>query len=314
MAQESGEVPPFQEADSWQGARPGMVFKVGHLGLGYYLDPVQAKSMLLDEVVPKLPENWRNAAFREVRLCVDEKLGCGLSMEPCEFGFSVDEVEEKPGQEVEVGEVIVAIEGRILAGLSGPQMQASFHKRRLQGSRLHVANLAQVQALSTRDPAIVEMWDNAKRHHYYFHKKTGRSAWTVEELQGDSAAASSGSDGKTEEATQAAPIDLSHFLTHGFAKQKEPPKKKKKVEQKEKTGTEKLQDESDLAREERSRWKNWNEGGSGGYTDAFFARYSHCQSAPDKPKQTDKRLKGSVGPGQGMEYMAKWTGSKNSFN
>eukprot|EP00931_Biecheleriopsis_adriatica_P092171 TRINITY_DN65999_c0_g1_i1.p1 TRINITY_DN65999_c0_g1~~TRINITY_DN65999_c0_g1_i1.p1 ORF type:complete len:315 (+),score=92.78 TRINITY_DN65999_c0_g1_i1:97-1041(+) len=309
------DVPPFQAADSFQGKRPGMVFKMGNMGLGYYLDPVQVDRKLLDEVIPKLPETWRRANFREERLRVDDKAGCGLSMEHSDFGFAVQEVEEKPGQKLQDGEVIVAIEGRILAGLTAPQMQASFVKRRVNGARLHVANLAQVQELSQRDPAIVEMWDNVKQHMYFFHKKTGKSAWTIEELQ-PAAGASSSTPGKeasegNAQSAQAAPIDLAHFLTHGYAKQKEPPKKKaKKAEPK---AGELAKDESDLAREERARWKNWNEGGTGGYTDMFFARYKHLATQPEKPKP-DKRLKGSVGPGQGMEYMARWTGSKNSFN
>ncbi|CAE8699485.1 unnamed protein product, partial [Polarella glacialis] len=129
-------------------------------------------------VKPKLPERWREAKIREERLRVDVSAGCGLSLEFSDFGFAVEEVEDMPGQQLEAGEVIVAIEGRILAGMTGPQMQASFHKRRLNGARMHVANLIQVQELSLRDPAIVEQWDNIKKANYYFHKKSGKTAWT----------------------------------------------------------------------------------------------------------------------------------------
>eukprot|EP00933_Yihiella_yeosuensis_P073913 TRINITY_DN82709_c0_g1_i1.p1 TRINITY_DN82709_c0_g1~~TRINITY_DN82709_c0_g1_i1.p1 ORF type:complete len:340 (+),score=96.09 TRINITY_DN82709_c0_g1_i1:97-1116(+) len=304
---EEEELPPFQASESFIGARPGMVFKMGHLGLGYYLDPHQAKKPLIEEVRPKLPETWRKAHFREERLCVHEKHGCGLSMEPCEFGFAIDEVEATPGQKLHQGEVIVAIEGRILAGLSGPQMQASFHKRRINGARMHVAKLTQVKELSKRDPAIEEMWDAQKQHVYYFHKKTGQTAWTVEELMPAKGSAASGSGAS---GSEAAPIDLAHFLTHGFSKPKEPPKKKAKVKAKEGPQG----DESDLAREERKRWNDWNEGGTGAYTENFFARYKNCQAFSNEKNKKDKRLKGSVGPGQGNEYMARWTGSSNSFN
>ena len=34
--------PPFVQADSFQGKRPGYVFKLGDSGLGYYFDPISA--------------------------------------------------------------------------------------------------------------------------------------------------------------------------------------------------------------------------------------------------------------------------------
>mmetsp|Transcript_14129 Transcript_14129/g.26451 ORF Transcript_14129/g.26451 Transcript_14129/m.26451 type:complete len:309 (-) Transcript_14129:69-995(-) len=299
----------FQAAESFQGARPGWVFKVDKYGLGYYLDAVQANRSIWDEVIPKLPETWRETPHREEQLRVSEKQGCGLGLSHSEFGFVVDKVEDEPGQQLQPGEAIVAVEGRILAGLSAPQMQASFQKRRVDGARLYVVNLAQAQELSRRDPNIIEMWDPVKKHNYFFHKKTGKSAWTLEELQPPPSASSTSPEKRKAEAEKQAPIDIAHFMQHGFAKQKEPPKKKPKA--KAKSDGEK--DESDLAREERSRWRTWNEGGTGGYTEQFFERYKNCRAFEPKPK-VDKRLKGSVGPGQGNEYMARWTGSKNSFN
>eukprot|EP00435_Cladocopium_sp_Y103_P055003 s444_g18.t1 len=65
---------------------------------------------------------------------------------------------------------------------------------------------------------------------------------------------------------------------------------------------------------ERKRWRNWNEGGRGGYTEQFFDRYKNVRMEEPNKNKYDKRMKGSVGPGSGMEYMARWTGSKNSFN
>lgn len=306
----------FQASETFQGERPGFAFKMGPRGLGYYLDAVQGNRSFWDEVVTKLPESWRDAPFREAILRVHPEKGCGLGMAHSEFGLAVENIEEVPGQELHCGEVIVAIEGRILAALSAPQMQASFQKRRLDGARLFVANLAQVKDLSKRDPNIIQMWDPLKKHNYFFHKKTGRSAWTMEELLPAASEKSAPSQpGKAaEQASGQAPIDLSHFLQHGFAKQKEAPKKKPKAKAAPKEGEEHSKDESDLAREERKRWRNWNEGGRGGYTEQFFERYKNVRmEEPDKNK-FDKRMKGSVGPGAGMEYMARWTGSKNSFN
>lgn len=309
-------VPFFEAAEAFEGARLGTVFKLGHLGLGYYLDPHQT---LVPEVREKLPEKWRNATLREERLRVDAAVGAGISLEHSEFGFVVEGVDPEPGQQLQPGEVIVAMEGRLLVGLSAPQMQASFAKRRVDGARLHIANLAEVTKLSKRDPSIVECWDAQHQHTYYFHKKTGKTSWVEEELvahgaTGSGEAASSAGPGAP---PAAPPVDLANFLIHGFAKPKEqPPKKKQKVakdKDKEKDAATLSKDESDLARAERQRWEEWNSGGSGGYTEMFLNRYKGCQSNPGK-KKDDKRLKGSVGPGNGMEYLAKWTGSKNSFN
>jgi len=172
-----------------------------------------------------------------------------------------------------------------------------------------------VRVLATRDPSIVECWDAQYQRVYYFHKRTGKSGWVVEDLVAEAAAATQAS-GPTSDGMAAQPpgLDLASFLTHGYSKPKEPVKKKQKVAPKAKAepGPGGAKDESDLSREERKRWADWNEGG-GGYTEMFFNKYKNCQSNPGKPKE-DKRLKGSVGPGQGMEYMARWTGSKNSFN
>merc|ERR1711972_980554 len=128
---------------------------------------------------------------------------------------------------------------------------------------------------------------------YYFHKKTGKSGWTMEDLLEPASASSA-------PASNQAPIDLANFLSHGFAKPKDPPKAKRKKAQASSAASAK--DESDLAREERKRWADWNSGEKGGYTEQFLERYKGCRSNPAKPKE-DKRLKGSVGPGQGMEYM-----------
>lgn len=308
--QEATSPETFQAAESFQGARPGYVFKVDKHGLGYYLDPVQVNRSIWDDVVSKLPETWRDTPHREEQLRVSQQQSCGLSMSHSDFGFVVDKVEDEPGQKLHKGEAIVAIEGRLLAGLSAPQMQASFQKRRVDGARLYVVDLAKAEELSRRDPNIIEMWDPVKQHNYFFHKKTGKSAWTLEELQpapSTSTSTSASSEKRKADASQA-PIDIAHFMQHGFAKQKEQPKKKAKAK-----ADETDRSESDLAREERARWRNWNEGGTGGYTQQFFDRYKNCRAFDPKPKE-DKRLKGSVGPGPGMEYMARWTGSKNSFN
>jgi len=308
--------PFFEQAESWQGARPGYAFKLGHLGLGYYVDSGvddTQDSNLLTELRPKLPERWRNCStLRQERLVVDPASGAGMTLEHCEFGFKITGVDASPGQRVAPDDVIVAVEGRLFVGLSAPQMQASFIKRRVHGARLQVASLQEIAYLNTLDPSIIEGWDPTHQCTYYFSKKTGKSAWRREELEQEHAAASASSS-SSGAAPAHQPVDLASFLSHGFAKPKEPAKPKKRKAAANSAAGAEGQDESDMARAERQRWREWNDGGQGGYTEQFLEKYKNCQSNPAKPKD-DKRLKGSVGPGHGLEYVARWTGSKNSFN
>jgi len=308
----AAEPPAFEAAASFTGARPGCVFKRGDKGLGYYRDKVTSEpekehpqiASPADAVRPMLPARWRDAAFRMETLRVDPQKGAGLSLEHCEFGFSVEAVSEHPRQGLAPGDVIVAFEGtdgKVLAGLSAPQMQASFHKRRVHGASLVVASLAEVEKLNSTDPDIVEQWDSNLQHVYYFHKKTGRTAWTREEIEEPPPK-------EDPEISTQPPVDLSTFLSHGFSAPKAKVRKKATA----KSAAE-PRGEADVARDERRRWSEWNDGPRGGYTDQFLAKYKNCQAFTAKPK-VDKRLKGSVGPGHGMDRFEKWTGSKNSFN
>ncbi|CAK9058061.1 unnamed protein product [Durusdinium trenchii] len=241
----------FQASESFQGARPGYAFKMGPKGLGYYLDAKQGTKSFWAEAIAQLPETWREAPFREALLRVHAEKGCGVGMAHSAFGLVVETVDEVPGQDLQPGEVIVSIEGRVLASLSAPQMQASFQKRRLDGAKLLVGNHTQVKELSQRDPNIIQMWDPLKKHNYFFHKKSGRSAWTLEELQSKEGGAAASAP-EAAKSSQAAPIDLSHFLQHGFAKQREPPPKKRpKAKASSQKEEEDGKDESDLARDDR---------------------------------------------------------------
>lgn len=293
----------FDPCPSFIGERPGYVFKLDHMGLGYYVDPLQT---LLPKVKEQLPERWRECSMREEKLKVDPTAGAGVALEPCEFGFLVERVNEEPGQNLTKGDVVVAVEGRMFVGISGDQMKASFLKRRVDGARLAVVRLEEVTQLNALDAAVIEGWDARNGCKYYFSKKSGLSAWSLEDLKAKEAPKA-----KEEEAPKA-PVDLQQFLLHGFNKPLESEQDKiRKNKRKKETAAGK--DESDLARAEKSRWNDWNEGGTGGYTEAFFAKYRNCQAFEKAPK-ADKRLKGSVGPGLGMDKFEKWTGSKNSFN
>eukprot|EP00913_Durusdinium_trenchii_P011094 g10416.t1 len=142
---------------------------MGPKGLGYYLDAKQGTKSFWAEAIAQLPETWREAPFREARVQSDAcrgvhaEKGCGVGMAHSAFGLVVETVDEVPGQDLQPGEVIVSIEGRVLASLSAPQMQASFQKRRLDGAKLLVGNHTQVKELSQRDPNIIQMWDPLKK-------------------------------------------------------------------------------------------------------------------------------------------------------
>jgi len=298
----SGGRPFYEYSPTFAGERPGYVFKLDHMGIGYYLDPVQT---LLPKVKAQLPESWRDCPLREERLKVDPEEGAGVALEPCDYGFLVERVEDRPGQNLTAGDVIVAVEGRMFAGISGEQMKASFLKRRADGARLAVVRLEDAKERASKDAAVIEGWDARNGCKYYFSKRTGLSAWSLEELKQKEAPKE-----KAEEAPKG-PIDLNHFLQHGFGQPLESEQDRNK--KKRKKESEIVKDESDRARDEKSRWNDWNEGGRGGYTDAFFARYKNVRAFEPAPKK-DVRLAGSVGPGLGMDRFEKWTGSKNSFN
>eukprot|EP00419_Tripos_fusus_P005924 CAMPEP_0172687132 /NCGR_PEP_ID=MMETSP1074-20121228/21450_1 /TAXON_ID=2916 /ORGANISM="Ceratium fusus, Strain PA161109" /LENGTH=91 /DNA_ID=CAMNT_0013506549 /DNA_START=3 /DNA_END=275 /DNA_ORIENTATION=+ len=91
-------------------------------------------------------------------------------------------------------------------------MQASFQKRRIDGARLQVASLAEVKSLATRDPAVIECWDARHQRPYYFHKKTAKVAWTLEELAETQPVAESANQGKSDGSGDGsgAPIDLAN--------------------------------------------------------------------------------------------------------
>lgn len=76
---------------------------------------------------------------RQVHLVVDPERGAGLELSPTPAGFRVDRVEEYPGQELVVGETIVEIGGRVLAGLGEDEMEDAFRELFAHGAVLLVA-------------------------------------------------------------------------------------------------------------------------------------------------------------------------------
>ncbi|CAJ1334341.1 unnamed protein product [Effrenium voratum] len=75
---------------------------------------------------------------RDVRLRVHAEKGAGIDLEPCEKGFRVEAVEDFPGQDLTVGDVIVEVNGTQLGGLSDEAMEEAFGSQFAEGARLIV--------------------------------------------------------------------------------------------------------------------------------------------------------------------------------
>lgn len=60
------------------------------------------------------------------RLHVDAELGAGIDLTPSTQGFQVGHIDAVPGQDFCVGDVIVGIAGRSLAGLSEEDLEDAF--------------------------------------------------------------------------------------------------------------------------------------------------------------------------------------------
>lgn len=81
--------------------------------------------------------NWES--LRQCRLCVGkEGEGAGLDLEQCEFGFQVEAIHEKPGQDpkLAVGDVVVSIGGTPLIGLDEEPLASTFGSLFCDGARL----------------------------------------------------------------------------------------------------------------------------------------------------------------------------------
>lgn len=74
--------------------------------------------------VPKSPAAGRPT--RHVRLRVDADAGAGIEITPTAEGYRVDHVEDCPGQDFSVGNIIIEIAGRSLEGLSEEDMEDAF--------------------------------------------------------------------------------------------------------------------------------------------------------------------------------------------
>lgn len=96
----------------------------------------------LDELRQIVAHNFPQAMappvvhLRQVRLRVHPESGAGLELTAVAAGFRVDHIEPYPGQDLQVGDVIAAIEGRSLAGLDQESMEDAFGERFSDGALL----------------------------------------------------------------------------------------------------------------------------------------------------------------------------------
>eukprot|EP00927_Polykrikos_kofoidii_P086504 TRINITY_DN9715_c0_g1_i1.p1 TRINITY_DN9715_c0_g1~~TRINITY_DN9715_c0_g1_i1.p1 ORF type:complete len:493 (-),score=94.23 TRINITY_DN9715_c0_g1_i1:127-1524(-) len=94
------------------------------------------------------PAHAQWESLRRCSLRVDSEKGAGLDLEASEFGYSVDEVEECPGQpkELSVGSIILEIAGAKLFGLVDEEgMQDVFGKHISAGAELLVVDAQEMR-------------------------------------------------------------------------------------------------------------------------------------------------------------------------
>jgi len=101
--------------------------------------------------------NWES--LRQCRLCVGtEGEGAGLDLEQGEFGFRVEGIHEKPGQDpkLAVGDVIVSIGGTPLIGLDEEPLADTFGSLFSDGARLLLIEASELDSAKTGKQAPKE--------------------------------------------------------------------------------------------------------------------------------------------------------------
>ncbi|CAK0889543.1 unnamed protein product [Prorocentrum cordatum] len=89
-------------------------------------------------------------ACRYQTLNVDPEKGAGLDLEATELGFRVIGLEGEPGQELQVGDVLLEIAGEPLWGLGEDDLEAAFGSRFAHGARLRIAGFDAVRGRAVR--------------------------------------------------------------------------------------------------------------------------------------------------------------------
>ncbi|CAE7560921.1 pnk1 [Symbiodinium natans] len=96
------------------------------------------------------------AECRLVELNVDPDLGAGLYLSEGQYGFVVDDVDEKPGQQLSPGDVVLEIDGVQLWGdLGEERLGEAFGSRFADGARLRVARADAVQGRPLWQPLSI---------------------------------------------------------------------------------------------------------------------------------------------------------------
>lgn len=92
---------------------------------------------------------------------MDPQGGAGIHLEATRFGYLVDQVEERPGQELvlQPGRVIVRIDSVALLGLAEEELEAQFASVFRSGASLHVADWSSLCAAEIQhEAALLGEW------------------------------------------------------------------------------------------------------------------------------------------------------------
>eukprot|EP00931_Biecheleriopsis_adriatica_P067601 TRINITY_DN41713_c0_g1_i1.p1 TRINITY_DN41713_c0_g1~~TRINITY_DN41713_c0_g1_i1.p1 ORF type:complete len:213 (+),score=51.77 TRINITY_DN41713_c0_g1_i1:39-677(+) len=96
----------------------------------------QALESLSEELAERFgSRSWES--LRQCRLRVDGKLGAGLDLQFMEFGYQIDAVDEKPGQDkMQAGDVVVSLGGTPLVGLGEEEAEKIVERELQDGARV----------------------------------------------------------------------------------------------------------------------------------------------------------------------------------
>jgi len=141
---------------------------------------------MTDTVPPWLATAFPGRRWESLCSCtlrVDPDAGAGLDLDATDLGYVVDGVDDRPGQapELRVGAVIVAIEGKVLLGLSSQGLEAAFESEFRDGAALVILDaeeLRHVMADSTaRSPGEESLADEVLEHGSVVRVPLGTAGW-----------------------------------------------------------------------------------------------------------------------------------------
>ena len=98
------------------------------------------------------------SSLRRCLLQVDEEMGAGLNTEVTDFGYQVESIEEKPGQDptLQPGDIIIGIDGVQLLFLDESQLNETFGSRFRHGVEVILASAAELR--EAREMEATDAW------------------------------------------------------------------------------------------------------------------------------------------------------------